>query len=505
MIKTQPDQANLGCPVENFISKSKHDQYAMLFNSGKFRTLLKKYISRIEFWILILFIIRLIGITNPPLEIGHSWRQVTGLMVARNYLEVNSDILYPRVDDNEARSGIIGMEFPVLNYMHFLSAKLFGYQHWYGRLINLIVSSIALFFFYKLIPYLGLNKRTAFFSTLLLGTSIWFAFSRKTMPDTFCISLSFIGIFSAVKYLENKRSLHLILFTVFSSLAILSKLPAGIYIIPVYLLLFNRHYTLNSKIILAISSFIPFALAYYWYFIWNTHLSDEFGFWYNIGSPLRVGFNEIVRNPGKTLDNFYFNSFSGYFAFLLFLIGLFFMIKHKEKRLIMVFSVLFSVFLVYIFKSGHFFYQHNYYIIPFVPVMAVVAGYTISLIKAKWVYIAILVIAVGEGIANQQHDFFVPEKELYKLELEGIMDEISSRDDLILINGNGNPQLIYLSHRKGWNVSNESLQNATFISDKIEKGCKFIVINKHTAGELMLPYHLEFASDDFLVYRTDPG
>lgn len=72
---------------------------------------MKNWINRIEFWIFLFFLVRLFGITNPPLEIGHSWRQVTGLMVSRNFLEVDANILYPRVDDTNGETGIIGMEF----------------------------------------------------------------------------------------------------------------------------------------------------------------------------------------------------------------------------------------------------------------------------------------------------------------------------------------------------------------------------------------------------------
>ena len=87
---------------------------------------MSKYFNKIEFWIFIFFLIRLIGITNPPLEIGHNWRQVTGLMVSRNYLEVDPNILYPRIDDNNGSTGIIGMEFPSMNYTYFLISKIFG-------------------------------------------------------------------------------------------------------------------------------------------------------------------------------------------------------------------------------------------------------------------------------------------------------------------------------------------------------------------------------------------
>lgn len=146
--------------------------------------MMNKIFNRIEFWILLFFLIRLIGIVNPPLEIGHNWRQVTGLMVTRNYLEIDANILYPRIDDNQGNTGITGMEFPVLNYLYYLTAKIFGFTHWYGRLLNLIISSIGLLFFSRIIRKY-FNYRVALASTLCLIGSIWFAFSRKMMPDTF--------------------------------------------------------------------------------------------------------------------------------------------------------------------------------------------------------------------------------------------------------------------------------------------------------------------------------
>ena len=126
----------------------------------------KVLLGNIQFWILLFFVIRLIGITNPPLETSHNWRQCTGLMVARNFYEVDSNILYPRVDDNQGESGIIGMEFPTMNYFHYLLALLFGYTHWYGRLLNLIVSSLGLLFFSKLLDRLGFPRKMVFASTI---------------------------------------------------------------------------------------------------------------------------------------------------------------------------------------------------------------------------------------------------------------------------------------------------------------------------------------------------
>ncbi|GIV32363.1 MAG: hypothetical protein KatS3mg030_665 [Saprospiraceae bacterium] len=48
--------------------------------------------------IILFFLLRLYGITNPPLERNHNWRQATTNMYARNFLEVDNNFLYARVD-----------------------------------------------------------------------------------------------------------------------------------------------------------------------------------------------------------------------------------------------------------------------------------------------------------------------------------------------------------------------------------------------------------------------
>jgi 4-amino-4-deoxy-L-arabinose transferase-like glycosyltransferase len=306
---------------------------------------MNKIAGKIEIWIFVFFVIRLIGVTNPPLETGHSWRQVTGLMVARNFFETDANIFYPRIDDNNGSSGVIGMEFPFLNYLHCLLAMIFGYEHWYGRLINLIVSSTGILFFYKLIHRV-FSPKIAFASAICLIGSIWFAFSRKMMPDTFCISLMFTGLYFGIKYLDKQKFYFLILYCVFTSLAILSKIPAVIYFVITAIMLMNiKDVVFRRKVYLVLSTVFSLFLAYYWYFIWNPHLSSEFGNWYNTGGNFITGAKEIVSNIGLTFKNFFFYSFYSYLFFFSFIAGFILMFVYRQTRLILVF---FSVFLVFI-------------------------------------------------------------------------------------------------------------------------------------------------------------
>ena len=70
-------------------------------------------------------------------------------MVARNYQEVDPDLFYPRIDIAGEKSGITGMEFPLLNYLMYLVGLVFGQNAWHGRLVNIIVSSFGVFYFFK--------------------------------------------------------------------------------------------------------------------------------------------------------------------------------------------------------------------------------------------------------------------------------------------------------------------------------------------------------------------
>ena len=112
---------------------------------------INRVFGNISFWIGIFFFVHLIGIWYPPIEAAHSWRQATGLMVARNYFENNTSFFFPMVDETNGGSGIIGMEFPILYYIQGKLGLIFGFHAGIGRLINVLISSIGLGYFYALL------------------------------------------------------------------------------------------------------------------------------------------------------------------------------------------------------------------------------------------------------------------------------------------------------------------------------------------------------------------
>jgi hypothetical protein len=136
--------------------------------------------------------------------------------------------------------------------------------------------------------------------------------------------------------------------------------------------------------------------------------------------------------------------------------------------------------------------------------MAIMAGYAVSRIPSK--FYGILLIAIArEGIINQQHDFFIRPSQAYKLSLEEIADSVSNKKDLILINDNGSPQMLYFSHRKGWSVHNEILTDQQKVQSYIEKGARYIIVDKKNFP-VPLQYPEVFTDGNFTVYKLiTPG
>ncbi len=471
-------------------------------NTGKKRKLM--LFSDIRFWIFLFFIVRLYGITNPPLEVAHNWRQTVVTMAARNFYEVDNNILYPRVDFAGEKTGITGMEFPFFNYLIYIFSYLFGYEHWYGRLINLIVSSFGIFYFCKLIKKY-FKEQIAFNAAIILLSSIWFSYSRKIMPDTFAMSFLIASIYYGSNYFDeikkSKKYLNLFLYFLLTALASLSKISTAYLSIIFVFFVFNRKYTLKDKLIFILVSVLSLSYTIYWYFVWVPYLVERFGFWhFFMGESFSLGIREIYADLPRALSRFYETALK-YTGFLLFVFGLIYSFYKKQKMLISIFIVTFISFSVIIFKSGIKFAHHEYYIIPFVPVMAFYAANGLTAIKNQKIVILILFVIAIEGILNQQQDFRIHEKNMNIVKLEQDLDKISGRNDLILINSNDFPTPMYFAHRKGWIDCNKNIKDSIYINNLKNRGLKYIVILKRAFGtDTELDYSLVSDNENYRIY-----
>lgn len=452
-----------------------------------------------RFWVLLFFVLRMYGITNPPLEAAHNWRQTLTCSIARNFYEVDPNIFYPRVDIDGEKSGIIASEFPLFNYLIFLVSKVFGYAHWYGRLINLIISSLGIYFFYLIIRK-NFSRPHALFSGILLLCSLWFMYSRKIMPDTFSISLVIMGLYFGLEFLFRHKVWQVILFVILSALGGLSKIPSLLILSVLIIPVFSGSVEKKAKAFIIMASAIVLCIVGLWYYYWVPHLQHTFGFQLFFEKDLKTGISEISNYWREALQKFYFGAFLSYIAFAMFLLGLFFAIKSRSKTELFAFIAGLLAFIFFAAKTGAVFPTHSYYILPFVPFMAFIAGYGLSKIRTRYLKIVIVAAIIIESLANQQHDFRIKDKELYLLNLENLCDNISIRNDLVAFSGGPGYQQMYFAHRRGWSLEYTEWNDPARIRSIKQKGCRLLFINKKDSAE-KLKYEIIFENENYTVYK----
>lgn len=456
-----------------------------------------KILKDIRFWIVFFFLIRLIGITNAPLEVSHSWRQAFTNMVSRNFLEIDPNILYPRIDKAGSLTGIVASEFPIFNYLIYLVSLVFDYDHWYGRLINLIVSSLGIFYFFKLLKNL-FDKQIAFNSSIILTVSIWFAYSRKIMPDTFSVSLIIIALFLAYKYFINGKKINALLFFVISSIGLLAKIPSLCILSVLAILPWIRSISIQRRFIILTLAALAFSVACMWYLYWIPILNEKYHYTILFPRSIEQGIQEILPLFAEFIEKFYFDGLHSYIGFGFVLIGSFYFLKTKNRFYVAGILFMIFTFLVFAIKTGSVFPLHAYYVIPIVPVLALLSAYGISKIPLRIQFILIAIIGI-EGIANQQHDFFIKDSEKYRLELESITHDHISSDELVIINGGQSYQDMYFAHCKGWSLIHDEI-NENALDSLNNLGAKFLILDKHKGDFETSIYPLLFDNDHYSIY-----
>lgn len=440
----------------------------------------------IRLWIILFFMVRMYGIIDPPIEIVHNWRQTTVTMVARNFYEIDPQILYPRIDIAGEKTGITGMEFPVLNYLIYLFSEVFGYQHWYGRLINLLVSCFGIWYFFKLIK-LKFNEQIAFNASIVLLFSIWYTYSRKIMPDTFSMSLIIAGLYHSIRYLDKDKWLHLLYACLLIGIGTLSKLPSAYLLIVLLIPILSGPVFTSRKIWLNSALLVTMIFPAWYYFKWVPYLTNHYGFQhFFMGKSMLKGGKELLDHLPETIGRFYDTAIK-YIGFAMLIFGIVTAIRKKEFIITKILFLGFIGFLPIMLKGGFTFYHHSYYIIPFVPVMAFVSGFGIQALPSPKVRYIVL-IAIGlEGFFNHMDDFRIKSHMKPILQLESIMDSYSKRDELILINSGEFPTPMYFAHRKGWVDYRYQIERKYYIDSLTNKGLKHIVILKRAFGETFQP------------------
>ena len=464
-------------------------------NTEKIKTLF----FDIRLWILVLFLIRLENIDLPPLD-EHSWRQTITLGVARNYLEWDADFFHPRTIICDSRGGIQAQEFPLFNYCIFLLWKVFGAHDWCYRLFSLVVASFGLYAFSNVARRLT-DEKTSMFSTVIFGVSVAFMYARKGMPDVFAVSLVLMGVDRGWRYLEQKKTQQLILFFLFTAAGLLCKMPAACTFALLSAPVLTARNDAKARMRVALAGASAIAIMAAWYFVWVPWAEKKYEFPLFYPQGIKEGWQQLVAMRDDTLSRFYPIALTSRIAFLFFVTGLGMMFWKKNRPLLLTFGVSTALLFVLMLKAGATFSGHVYYIIPYVPMMSLLAGYGLrQVIQSDAVQMLVLVAIAAEAVYFHKTDFFIPWQEKKFLKLEGIVDSVVPKDSRVLVNGkSSSPTMMYFAHRLGWTVD-DRMKDSHWLDGEATVGLHYAIIDRAMWKD-SLPYPMLYEDNEFRIFK----
>ena len=162
----------------------------------------------------------------------HVWRKCDGASMALNYAQDNAPLLEPRMHHLFEGSGKAVGEFPVWYYLVGKTYQVFGFSNevfrwWWWSLLFL-----GFYFLFQWF-YLKTNSTTVSILSIVFCFSppILVYYGIEFLPDTVALALSFIGMYAFEKWRVESSKLFLLLGVLGFSLAMLTKVSAGMVLV----------------------------------------------------------------------------------------------------------------------------------------------------------------------------------------------------------------------------------------------------------------------------------
>ncbi len=168
---------------------------------------------------------------ESPLIDAHSWRQITNADIARHFM-TTLDFLHPQVSWG-GRDGVVGMEFPLLQWLTGVLWRFTGESHVVARLIVVAFSVAGVACMYGLGARLfGRPAGLAAAALMAVSPSVVF-FGRSFLSDTPMLTFMIAAVWAWDVYFERATPARLVAATLLTALAALVKLPAILVFAPI--------------------------------------------------------------------------------------------------------------------------------------------------------------------------------------------------------------------------------------------------------------------------------
>ncbi len=211
-----------------------------------------------------------------PISGEHNHRQADTFSVALNFLD-HPNFFYPRVHHTYGRTGIHGMEAPIIPYTASLWMRLLGKQEWLGRLNTVLyffLGILALSLYFRMSP--GPHSFWIPLSILFFSPMTLF-YSRQIQPDIPMVCIGLMALYLALRS-RRRRWPSLLVATLVFAIGALSKYPL-LFVWPAFVVAAVRWHSLSwrGRVGRFALTCIPLLFVGIW-MIWASYLERRFAF-----------------------------------------------------------------------------------------------------------------------------------------------------------------------------------------------------------------------------------
>ncbi len=478
--------------------------------------------NKIYLILILALVLRLVHI-DFPVAGWHSWRQADTASMARNFYENGLNFFNPKIDWRGNTSGIVESEFPAYPFIVSLFYAAFGFNEMWGRLLSVFFSLFTICGLYLLVRKY-ISDSVALWSAFIYSViplSIYY--SRTFMPESAMLMCSVWGIFWFSRWIDEGKIGFYILSACSISLAILLKIPAlylGLPLLYLTWLKFGRS-TFNKGMLwlFAFSILIPVVLWYYHAHQLFLESGLTFGIW-EFGTD-KWGNLDIIFTA-KFYNDIFMKSIAErhltYAGFIPFIAGLFIKRQTKQERLFDFWLIAVVIYFLIVAKGNQ---VHEYYQLPFILPAVVFVGKAFNKflrwdsfrfsLNTKPLLTILFSLLLGGIIflSYLRYERFLNSETVNSslFRLAAAVQQLTSKDELLIAVNEFNPIVLYRADRKGWNSSADQL-DSEFLEDKKKKGAKYLIgeipiFNTHerekTLNWLLNNYNVISKGEDYFI------
>ncbi len=448
---------------------------------------------------------------DGPIADWHSFRQSDTNAVSSIYIREGINLIYPKYYDIsnlqstfDNPNGYRFVEFPIYNAIQALLYKTIGFftlVEW-GRVITITASLGSAYLVYLLTRKYQNETAGLFAASIYLFLPYSIFYGRSILPDPLMTTAYLSGIYFFDKWVENykkeksksKKRTSLIsenYTLIFSSLcvavALLLKPFAAFFLLPiVYLAYIKFGFSLIRSWKLWIFGILSILPLIFWR-VWVSNFPEGIPLsnWLFNGNNIRfkpVFFKWILYERVTKM-------ILGFFGVVFLFSGLINLKKNVNSGFFVSFIIAAGVYVLTV-ATGN--VQHDYYQIPIIPVIAMVAGVGAGVIFERFrnIFSRALLLGLlfltfftawhgirGMALGGGVKDFFnVNDRGMVEAGLKA--DEVLPIDAVVIASHDGSTTLLNLVQRRGWPNFQASLEELK------KRGATHMVIANPSVSDL---------------------